>query len=361
MNLTELKERLRSMEDYISEFQIKIEKMKPQPEGERKEDFDRITRLAKRYPLENRVVGKGDPLIQKVYISCLSYIMIADEENLYHKLLYLCRLAQGLGADYASEDILKMGMEFDQGHFENSCEQLKEQKHPFLTDALILANITGETAKATFALIADLGEVLKCDKEEIRVAANVAKAVLLNDMELLHNIPAPFAKQWIRQFIPASWIESQRKYCGKYCSNIMSSDWFELKTDVLPCEVSKSLEAGTFVSYMDELVCGEQIVEPNGYQIADYINSRDDIPVTMRYASSQKPRGSKKTISISAPCEGIVFFAKETEKNKEKGITFDGEMDIYITKEYTSVYVCSYFDNYEDFRKWHEKIRGGNT
>ena len=51
MNLTELQERLRSMEDYISAFQVKIEKMKPQPEGERKEDFNRITRLAKRYPL----------------------------------------------------------------------------------------------------------------------------------------------------------------------------------------------------------------------------------------------------------------------------------------------------------------------
>ncbi len=348
------------MEDYISAFQVKIEKMKPQPEGERKEDFNRITRLAKRYPLENRVVGKGDPLIQKVYISCLSYIMTADEENLYHKLLYLCRLAQGLGADYASEDILKMGMEFEQGHFENSCEQLKEQKHPFLTDALILANITGETAKATFALIADLGEVLKCDKEEIRVAANVAKAVLLNDMDLLHNIPAPFAKPWIRQFIPTSWIESQRKYCGKYCSSIMSSDWHGFRADVLPCEVSKRLEAGSFVSYSDELMCGEQIVEPDGYQTADYINSRDDIPLTMHCVSSERSRGSKRTISIIAPCDGVVFFSKETETKVCKSLFRKGG-DIYVTKEYTSVYVCSYFDNDEDFRKWHEKKSGENT
>ena len=278
--------------------------MKPQPEGERKEDFNRITRLAKRYPLENRVVGKGDPLIQKVYISCLSYIMTADEENLYHKLLYLCRLAQGLGADYASEDILKMGMEFEQGHFENSCEQLKEQKHPFLTDALILANITGETAKATFALIADIGEVLKCDKEEIRVVANVAKAVLINDMELLHNIPASFAKPWIRQFIPTSWIESQRKYCGKYCSSMDLDKWeaagliFTEDWDDLPCEVSKHLQAGSAVSNGDELICGQQILKPGKTQISDYFGSREDGPDIIKKlfeGFGRADRSSKKT------------------------------------------------------------------
>lgn len=74
MNLTDLQIQLRSIENHIFELQVEIEKMKPQPEAEKKTDFDRITKLAKIHPLENDVLAKEDPSIKK----CISrvYLML---------------------------------------------------------------------------------------------------------------------------------------------------------------------------------------------------------------------------------------------------------------------------------------------
>ena len=54
MNLTELQIQLRSIEEHISDLQAEIEKMKPQPEDEKKAMFEKITELASKYPLESR-------------------------------------------------------------------------------------------------------------------------------------------------------------------------------------------------------------------------------------------------------------------------------------------------------------------
>lgn len=54
MNLTELQIQLRSIEEHISEAEI--EKMKPQPEDEKKAMFEKITEMAAKFPLESRVL-----------------------------------------------------------------------------------------------------------------------------------------------------------------------------------------------------------------------------------------------------------------------------------------------------------------
>lgn len=46
MNLTELQIQLRAIEEHISDLQTEIEKMKPQPEDEKKAMFEKITELA---------------------------------------------------------------------------------------------------------------------------------------------------------------------------------------------------------------------------------------------------------------------------------------------------------------------------
>ncbi|MGN0421680.1 MAG: hypothetical protein ACI4EY_02980 [Lachnospiraceae bacterium] len=46
MNLTELQIQLRFIEDHISALQVEIEKMKPQPEDEKKAMFEKITKMA---------------------------------------------------------------------------------------------------------------------------------------------------------------------------------------------------------------------------------------------------------------------------------------------------------------------------
>ena len=110
MNLTELQIQLRSIEEHISDLQAEIEKMKPQPEDEKKAMFEKITELASKYPLENRRFSKASMVDAKVYVSCLAYISLADDSKIYDKLLFLCRLSHGMGHPMSSEDVFRMGL-----------------------------------------------------------------------------------------------------------------------------------------------------------------------------------------------------------------------------------------------------------
>ena len=111
MNLTDLQVELRSIEDHISSLQSEIEKMKPQPEDERKLLFDNITKMASQYPLDKRdYPALITDALKNTYITCLAYITVVDENKIYEKLLYLCRLAFGMGMTVTSERVMQMGM-----------------------------------------------------------------------------------------------------------------------------------------------------------------------------------------------------------------------------------------------------------
>lgn len=221
MNLTELQIQLRSIEEHISDLQVEIEKMKPQPEDEKKAMFEKITELASKYPLESRRFLKSANVDVKAYISCLAYISLADDNKIYDKLLFLCRLSHGMGLPMASEDVFKMGLEIDEKYFDKACSELMGQKYSFLADALILVNITEEATDASFRLIADIAKIFECDKEDLRAAAMVAKAVLIEDFNVLKQIPLPSKNRWMGQFrqhIPGAWIKAQRVKCGSLCT-----------------------------------------------------------------------------------------------------------------------------------------------
>lgn len=339
MNLTELQIQLRSIEEHISDLQAKIEKMKPHPEDEKKVMFEKITEMASKYPLENRRFPTTSNIDVKTYISCLAYISLADDSNIYDKLLFLCRLSHGMGLPMSSEDVFRMGLEIDEKYFDKNCSELKSQKYSFLADALILANITEEATEASFRLIADIAKIFECEKEELRVAAMVAKAVLIEDFNILKQIPVPSKKRWmgqLREHIPLSWIESQRVKCGEVCTeqyvNLYAAQTAMLRRMGIthnlypvkcerknPCIIKKRLNTGMVVKKGEVLLLYEEKV--NNYE-------------TM-----------VEKESLTAPCDGVVFFI---ESNKKSGVS--GHMDKFL-----EVYVVSYFDNYDEFCDWHKK------
>lgn len=367
MNLTELQIQLRSIEEHISDLQAEIEKMKPQPEDEKKAMFEKITELASKYPLESRCFPKSSNVDVKAYISCLAYISLADDSKIYDKLLFLCRLSHGMGLPLSSEDVFKMGLEIDEKYFDKACSELKSQKYSFLADALILVNITEEATEASFRLIADIAKIFECEKEDLRAAAMVAKAVLTEDFNVLKQIPVPSKNRWMGQFhqhIPATWIKSQRVKCGEICteqympkSDSSSVSFFaaiianaqtglnemEKYSKNNPCVVKKRLNAGTVVKKGEELVLYEESVKKKKQNSNSSYSSPFLAAVMATSETNYETIVEKRT--LNAPCDGVVFFI---ESNKKGAVS--EHMDKFL-----EVYVVSYFDDYAEFCDWHKK------
>ena len=331
MNLTELQMQLRSVEEQMAELQMEIEKMKPKPEYEKKLIYNKITGLAQKYPIENKRSFNISEAVAKAYVSCLAHIIVADEDKIYDKLLYLTRIAYGIGLSASADDIILIGMNFDKNDFENACVELKEVKYAFLTDALILVNINEQASEDAFALIADMAQALGCDKEDVRAAGFVAKAVLKNDFDILDKMPAPSNNRWaaqLRKYIPDSWIESKRIKCGSF------RDKFKDKRNIrFDCFIENRINAGAFLKKDSQIIV---------YKEKEFDEIRGLFPWKIPLEESTK--------IIKAPCDGIVFYIED----KISVLSFSEAVTNW------TVYVVSYFDDYDSLYKWHtNRLRGG--
>lgn len=78
MNLTDLQLELRSIEEHIANLHSEIEKMKPQPEKEKKADFEQITKLAEKNPITINSISEAGIETKKIIISSLAYMLLLD-------------------------------------------------------------------------------------------------------------------------------------------------------------------------------------------------------------------------------------------------------------------------------------------
>ena len=335
MNLTDLQIELRSIEENIANLHSEIEKMKPQPAEEKKADFKQITKLAEKNTIKINSIFEATIETQKIIISSLAYMLLLDESDFYSRLLYLCRLAKGCGYDVTAEDIYKSGLEFEMSDINNLCNTIAEYKYSYLVEALLIANYSKEASVEVLSLIADVAQLLDVSKEQLRVLGTTAKGVLMNDMDILLDIPVPSKNMWsgkLRDYLTIQWIEDKRYSCGILCTkqyvkrantifsalgNISADEYKELS----PCTIKKRLQAGSIVR--------------KGDVICSYIEQEQK----EAYYSASKEK------SIVAPCDGIVYFVN----GKKNGIKKD-KSDKFI-----AIYVVSYFDDYSEFVVWHQK------
>lgn len=326
MNLTELQYELRDIEKHISQLHFEIENMKPKTEGEKKKDFDVITRLAKQHPIKGLGISNASDVQKKLFISSLSYLLLAEEKNMYARLLYLCRLAYGINLKMTVEDIYTLGLEFESKDINILGMDSEKFKYSYLIEAFIIANLSEGTSTKNLSTIADMAEIMGCDREEIRVLAQIAKSKLMDNLDVVNCIPLPSKNRWtgkFKDYISKSWIESQREKCIEICTKkYFKIGSFPLSIkEKIPCIVKNKVESGSVVK--------------NGTTIIEY-----EEEVNESYTVKKKLR------IITAPKDGIAFFAKTKKKS-----AFSGKED-----EYLCVYVVSYFDEYSDFCKWVENI-----
>lgn len=331
MNLTELQTELRSMEKRLVELQLEVERMKPRQEVEKKKDYETITRLARVYPLENVELKSAQENIKKQFIRGLAFLLQAEEQEQYSRLLYLCRLSTGIGMDYSAEDILRRGADMDMEAMGTLCLDLSEYKYSFLTEMFILANLSGKCSVALFEILGLIAEIMKYDKEEIRVTAQVAKSVLTGNPDVLCELPAPSGNRWsakFRSYIPQEWIKKQRQKCAELPIKIGTDEvkadplyWMYFVPKKLPTvTIIERLQAGAVVK-KGQCICRYKVKIPDKQ--------------TLKFQTVYN--------NVVAPCDGIVFFFIEKRKNHKEGER---------KEEYLLIYVVSWFDAYDDFCGW---------
>lgn len=329
MNLTDLQMELRSIEAHIANLHGEIEKMKPQPEKEKKADFEQITTLAAKNPIE-RISVKNAPIeIKKLFFSSLSYVLLQEEADFYNRILYLCRLAKGCGFDTTAENLYKLGLEFEMNDLNKLCQVISDYKYTYLVEMLIMANISDEASENIFAIITDFASAFEISKEELRVLGMTAKGVLIDNVNFILGMPTPSKNMWsgkLKDYLSKAWIEQHRIDCGllytkKYIvdknetiDSFVERCIFGLGPpckEEIPCEIKKCVQTGTIVKKGDVICTYNENEEKN----------------------------------IKAPCDGVAFFV-DVKKN--------GEIKD-IEDEYIAIYVVSYFDDYSDFSAWYKE------
>lgn len=317
MNLTDLQMELRSIEAHIATLHSEIEKMKPQPEKEKKADFEQITTLAAKNPIE-RISVKNAPIeIKKLFFSSLSYVLLQEEADFYNRILYLCRLAKGCGFDTTAENLYKLGLEFEMNDLNKLCQVISDYKYTYLVEMLIMANISDEASENIFAIITDFASAFGISKEELRVLGMTAKGVLIDNVDFILGMPTPSKNMWsgkLKDYLSKAWIEQHRIDCGLLCTKKYSERrsilvGYHIEKE-MPCEIKKRVQTGTIVKKGD-VIC--------------------------KY-------NKNKEKNIKAPCDGVAFFV-DVKKNGE----IKNKKDKYI-----AIYVVSYFDDYSDFSAWYK-------
>lgn len=362
MNFTDIQVELREIEARIEQLHSEIEKMKPQTEEEQKENYAAITRLAYQHPVKNETFLKTTEHVKKMTIGSLSYFFVADKQDIYDRLLYLCRLSKGIELEWSAEDIYKEGLGFDERDMGNLCRDLRDDKYAYLTEAFMIAGLS-KNVRNFIPVVADLAQMFACDKEEIRVIAQVAKSVLEDNIDILNEIQVTVPERWCGQFrdyIPYKWIIDQRIKCDEICTvrwmgKDESDEEYEAKSNT-----NKTIPGSTGVNiaaYVAASVSGEkqesrkrkpatvkmQLENGNLVKKGECILEYDKLSVVREKKQdlfrSSEIKTKKQTKKILAPCDGIVYYV-----DFEKQSRIEGKMDHYM-----AIYVVSYFDDYDSF------------
>lgn len=362
MNLTDLQGELRSIEERLSYLQNEIEKIKPRTKEQQKKHYQKITALAGKHPIENREISALSAENRKVLIVSLAYMMLMDNNPVDAGLLYLTRLSMGCHLNLSAEDIYKSGLEFDDKDMDWLCRNSGEYRDSYLVEALILAHLSDGSSPRMLAAISDTAQCMDYDREEIRVIAQAAKSKLMEQPDLLLDIPLPSKKRWsgrLADYIPHEWIIEQRKECAELCLEerifhdymgifslthlAFSEEYSQTKKNRETkirhsCVVQNHVMAGSVVKK------GQTLLE---YKLNTYNDKKEEKNTNDKYTrylalEYNECTGTKK-MTVEASCDGIVYFL-ETEKTVEED----------WTKKYLTVYVVSFFDTYHDFVAWYQ-------
>lgn len=339
MNLTDLQMELRAIKEHISVLHHQIEKMKPQTADQQKTDFEKLTKLAARHPLVNTRIKKAPKEVKKLIMGSLFFLVLAENVDIYSRLLYLCRLSKGSGYDISAEELYQLGLAFERSDLDRLDKELTDYKYTYLVEALIVANLSEKASAETLSFIADLAKLMNCDKEEMCVLGMMAKSVLMEKPDYMLDIPAPTINRWggkLEEFIPSDWIVKQRKSCGLFYTTtprlraervkeaLQKVDNKEYKMG----EIEKCIQTGSIVKRGNKICTYTERIR----KVQNKSNTIFD-SMLAEYETVEK--------TVKAPCDGVVYFIEDQ-------MFFERTL-----LKYVAIYVTSYFDDYSELSNWH--------
>lgn len=345
MNLTDLQEKLRTIEEQIAALYGEIENMKPQKE-EKGFDYDRITRLAEKYPIKNECISATPMSTKKLIFSSMAYILLTEDQNFYDRILYLCRLSAGCGFTGSAEELYELGLAFEDGDLKNLCMDISDEyKYTYFVELFVMANISKGASVNILSIIADLASCFGISKEEIRVLAMMAKSILIEDIDYMDNMPVPKKNIWsgkLREYISEEWVAKRRICCDTLCvkerTREMSGD---TNDEDGSCVVKKFYHNGDVVRKGD-VICSCLFKKKC---------------TSSSFSFSMLPESQESNIveqKVKASSDGVVYFITYKEKLSKEEAKILKELK-EKPAEFISVYVTSYFDTYTEVRKQAKK------
>lgn len=324
MDLTQLQAELRAVERKMSELQAEIEKMKPRPENEVKQDYAKIEQTAKRNPISIPMLKNAGEYEKKSYLSGLSFLAFARQPHDTDRLLYLSELAAGMNVPAKPEELVKMGMRVNENSLDGICDAVRKYRYSFVLDALVLANIHGQARAFTLESIADMARLLGCSQEDMRITAQIAKCTLTDNFDALDKIPPAQAAEYAADFkgrISENWLKTKRRLQDDSSLKPASISFAMALVAISLSRVKneKTKAAGSFVNRGEELVS------------FDFNKGETEHPLRM-----------------VADTSGCFYTIKRSGKVKQK----DGS---YHSWKKTYYYVVSPFDDLDALEKWHDK------
>lgn len=332
MNLTELQSELRSISKRMNDLEMAVEQMKPKSEDERANEYRTIMNLASKYPIIGRGLDTVGENTQSMYLKVLADMALAEEEYLQERLLYVTRIAAGIGEpSYSAEQIVELGTKFDAADMENFGTDIEPVRDNFLVDAFMVANLCGGASERILGTLAELATLLDCDAECIFVLTTISKGLLTDDFEFLEKMEKSSSYQWRGKSLPIApekWLIEHRICCGRYCIGHESP--FKDSNSTPKCDVKSGLKQGTIVKKGTKLV---------SFTEESY---RGDFGMRMIVYGVRKQERT-----ISALADGMVYYIRDDIKNKVTG----------MIEKFFMVYVVSRFDNYDVFCEWYQDLK----
>lgn len=167
---------------------------------------------------------------------------------------------------------------------------------------------------------------------------------MMDDTEILLNIPIPTENRWMNRFwnyIPYEWIVKNRKEVGVICIKKYKKTDGDANDCISPCKITESIQSESIVRTGD-IICKytqkQKLKKKLDYGSTPYPLALAQIIATSLVETEVKDEENV----IKAPCDGIVFFINDSRKSE-----VNGKQD-----EYVVAYIVSYFDYYNDFDKW---------
>lgn len=137
---------------------------------------------AKEYAVTNETLSGLDEYVKKLYLKLLGTVIQYKNDPSDMQILYLNRIACGMGAEEPVEELMRMALEISETDVQEFLSVVKEKniKFYFALDGLLLLKM-GNEEKVNYEYFGELLELCDVTKNDIGSVSLIAKSVLLQE------------------------------------------------------------------------------------------------------------------------------------------------------------------------------------